>query len=744
MVSWFSYKNYFAATTLALLLWGGCTDETARYRETGSETGKVVTVSLKVSLPPALEPSTKASDSIPASRSNAPGAPFQVSLEHTQPEPAVKASDGTTPLYNMWLFQFNADGSINGEPHHLTDGVTPINDMATLEVPLVVATDQTLYLVVMGPRLDHDFSGVSTLAELKKTGFEYLTEENGRVESLITTDNDIPFAGSVSGITVVDIDGGNQGLIEYNTPTGFTGGIEIRRLMAKITLRYKFDVPDYTLQGMKLLNVNRKILLENPDALNTPDDSYAALETETGNTPETDGDYATYTWYVAQNRWGTITDITTESERYNKVEGTTTAGKAPKLGTQIEAWTNSNTDPDQYAIYQMYVGNNNTNNFDVEANHFYNLRTTINTAISSAKNDQRIRTYAAEQRTEFHASALIKGDEDAYNKPGDTYDLDAHPDSRQITVQSQGRNVNIGIYTDEACTVPAHYPAHWLQLSFSSNYTEAINNLKGPLATTLSATAVLPTQLKFYLYSDEYIYGSDNKLPAPDQKRSLYIKITTATTGEGGTVDATHIYRIDQRPAVYCGRFGGPKTDDGRSYTQGLVHDRIAECSTLYTEGNKSQMPSAGYYGLDIVATYGADDMNYGKEVTRKLAENPSDLTKDSHFLNPPLKEAGKILLYQYTYYNTFAARFCYDRNRDKNGNGKIDDNEFLWYLPAANQLLGAGITTVDIFVQTWSTTAYNATGANVTLTNSGGMGNEGRSSKNTIRCVRDIDIPTE
>ena len=52
----------------------------------------------------------------------------------------------------------------------------------------------------------------------------------------------------------------------------------------------------------------------------------------------------------------------------------------------------------------MYVGNNNTNNFDVEPNHFYNLRTTINADINSAKNDERIRAYIASQYVEFHAS----------------------------------------------------------------------------------------------------------------------------------------------------------------------------------------------------------------------------------------------------------------------------------------------------------------------------------------------------
>lgn len=39
--------------------------------------------------------------------------------------------------------------------------------MLTIDVPLVVAENQTLYLLVLGPKLDYDMSGVRTLDELK-------------------------------------------------------------------------------------------------------------------------------------------------------------------------------------------------------------------------------------------------------------------------------------------------------------------------------------------------------------------------------------------------------------------------------------------------------------------------------------------------------------------------------------------------------------------------------------------------
>ena len=84
-----------------------------------------------------------------------------------------------------------------------------------------------------------------------------------------------------------------------------------------------------------------------------------------------------------------------------------------------------------------------------------------------------------------------------------------------------------------------HPTQSWLRLSSSSNYTDAYNNTKEPLDTYIKASTILPTQLKFYLYNDEYIDdGKGNLLdPGADAtggKRSLYIKITTTTNGDAG------------------------------------------------------------------------------------------------------------------------------------------------------------------------------------------------------------------
>ena len=758
------YNVYFRTACIALfsLIFTSCTKDKLEEFDPGNATGKMVMVSLNVSLPPAVEPTSVSGYAVTKpffrNRTNA-DSPFTVILGEGQKEYAInsntRVSDGTTSLYNLWLFQFHENGSINGKPHKLSDVKTAINDMVTIDVPLVVADNQTLYLLVLGPKLDYDMSEVGTLDDLKKWNFKYLTNVEGHTQSLITADNEVPFAGEVSGVTVVNVDDGKRGLVEYNKPVGFVGGIEVRRLMARITLRYKFEVENYQLQGLKLLNVNNTIRLSNPSK-NTAEDTYATLETVDFEGPDSN-DFYSATWYVAQNCQGTIEKILSENQRYYKIVDKTPAGDAPPLGTQIEAWAYPTTASatDEYAIYQMYVGNNNTNNFDVEPNHFYNLRTTINTDLTSAKNDERIRMYTASQYVEFHASQNIsvgggaKFDNTKYNKAGVSYDLDAAYDVRPIVIQTQGRKVEVGIYTDNLCITKVSSNKSWLYLSSSSNYTDAFNNVDEPLATSVKANTILPTQVTFYLYNNEYVYDENGKLVNPgendqDGKRSLYIKVTTTTEGEGGgAVQAYHIFKMDQRPAVYAGRFGGERDADG-NYTMGLVHDRLPVRGPKYLESITTM--GTIQYGYDKVETaaysYGTNNMDYGKEATRNLSENIRNLPWNNEKIAAPQKDASRyVLLYQYQYpASSFSARVCYDKNRDENGDGRIDKEEMKWYFPASNQMIGMYIGSF-LNNESFPGSATTEDGNDYVKRWYQGVNSNQKMQTGSSRCVRDIDI---
>lgn len=745
-----SIKYIFYVICLTSLFASGCVREEQPFLPPEGEQGKVVTVTLKVSLPPTGTPvATAQANASVAGIKAMPG--FTVSMGESSAE-ATRVSDGTTDLHNLWLFQFNSDGSINGLPHKITDKVTVVKDMVTLEVPLVVSSNQTIYLVALGPQLNYDLSSVRSLSVLENMTFEYISNREGKAVSMITADEQIPFAGKVVGAKVMEVEEGQRGLVEYNNPDGFSGGIEIRRLMARITLRYKFSVSNYKLEGLKLLNANSVLRLKNP-AANLASDGYTVLEGEVPQTPDPDG-YYSVSWYVAQNRQGTVASIFSESDRYRKTVNNVVSGLAPELGTNIEAWASSKTNSDEYSIYQIYVGKNNTNNFDVEANQVYTLSTDINMDINAAQKDERIRSYTASLSVYLCASNYTVSESGGTinrGERGEKYDLDAHYDSRPLTLQVKGRKVEIGIYADAACTIPVTEGDSWLRISSSPNYTEAFNNAAEPIGTALNTQVILPTQLLFYLYSDEYVFEPDGSLPDPGTKRTLYVRIMTTTEGvsTGAVRRFSTVYSMSQRPAVYAGLFGGDKQVDG--YHLGLVHDRIVESAQQYTQdpvGAKSNGLPMGYYNVrTTTAGYGTDDMNNGKSATIKMAENPAGLAMGIDNLVAPAKDAlGRIELYQYNYYNTFVPRFCYDRNRDDNGNGVLDAEEIKWYQPSLRQIFALSLTsyntenTSSIF---WPLSEQDAQW-NTVYNNTTGTSRSYKTAGWAYRCVRDIDPPVQ
>lgn len=738
--------RYFTAAYLALLVLCGCT------REEGigvppQATGKTVNVSLKVSIPPVVDP--VAAGDASKTRSGSRGGPgFVVRFADTPPGMQTRSSDGKTELHNLWLLQFNSDGTINGPARKVSDKVTAVNDMVTLEVPMVVSTNQTLYLLVLGPKLECDPGSVTTLENLEKMTLEYTVGQGGQTVSLVTCDEEIPLAGQVSGVTVLQTESGDQGLVEYNKPDGFAGGIEIKRLMSKISLRYKFEVPGYKLEGMKLLNANSVIRLSgNPD-INTSDDRYVEITAASPTEQDAEG-YRTVSWYVAQNRQGSVSSILAEKDRFNKVVNNVQAGNAPAMGTNIEAWAYSTTQKDMYAIYQIYVGKNNTNNFDVDANSFYSLHTMIDMSIDAAQADGRIRAQTVGGQKVYLCSSWNNTNSESGQK-GPDFDLDAHPDWRPLIVDARGRKVTIGIFTDEQCTQPADPSDSWLRVSSSPNYTEAYNNTSEPLDTHAETIVILPTQLFFYLYSDEYVFGEDGSLAFREEdpegnKRSLWVKVTTTPEEvmEGDAKPTSIIYRMDQRPAAFAGNFGGEQLSDG--YSLGLVYDRIGEYLYEYDGIHKAINIPYGYYGQSTRgAGYRTDDLSSGLEATRYLSENPKNLPFNITNLAGPERDAlGRIKLYQYDYYQVPAARYCYDRNRDENGNGVIDPEELEWYLPASNQMLGHYINLSLKDNTAFYTLTVNENNDNYAISYNRGPSLYSYTLKSTIssrpRCVRNV-----
>lgn len=770
---------------MAIMALTSCVREELLSSSRNGEEGESVKVELSFKIPPASSPQELQSRSM--STDNA------FSVEFFKEASLTKTRSGeVAELYNLWLFQFHSDGSIHGSPQQVSDQVTMVNEMALLNVTLRVGTDQTLYIVAPGKKVTvaSNLMEVRTIKELENLQLDYVDNRNGLYYSRITNESEIPYAGAAKGISVNKTGNSDNGEIVYGTPDGFSGGIEVKRLVSRITLKHKFDVTENTLEGMRLLKVPTKLCINPASADKDVIDNIPMADLESDNAfgdadKDTDG-FFTSQWYVAQNKQGTISDIVLERDRYRKV--TDGSGKAPEAGTNIEAWSYSKSDRKLYTVHQIYVGNNNTNNFDVEINSYYDLRTIIN---SVDLNDGRIRSYTAVQKVYLSSSSYptssgsgtgtITGKTNVY--------FDAHYGWRPVIIYAQGRKVTVGIYKDAQCTQLANMNSateNWLQLSAYPNYTEVVRNGGANVLTNQIETNIfVPTRFKLYLYADEYITDENGVITDPEfdrnkvynaatnylptnfvSERTLYVKVTTEDiTAEGTSQKREGKYTIKQKQGHYVGLFGG-EIENGQ-YTEGLIIDAFNENNfQIDDEIATAFYMYSGYYNVmtNYVWKEGEDpETNYrsfmnGKQATFNLATNPKNyvVNNGQESIIPPMRKInGNIDLYQYNYYNSFQARFCHDLNRDKNGNGVIDylpddpeKNEFEWYLPSTYQAFGILTSAGTIIYDAPNALALerNATLATGWMMEGGGWysSNTGKNSWKWVRCVRDIPVPPE
>ena len=770
---------------MAIMALTSCVREELLSSSRNGEEGESVKVELSFKIPPASSPQELQSRSM--STDNA------FSVEFFKEASLTKTRSGeVAELYNLWLFQFHSDGSIHGSPQQVSDQVTMVNEMALLNVTLRVGTDQTLYIVALGKKVTvaSNLMEVRTIKELENLQLDYVDNRNGLYYSRITNESEIPYAGAAKGISVNKTGNSDNGEIVYGTPDGFSGGIEVKRLVSRITLKHKFDVTENTLEGMRLLKVPTKLCINPASADKDVIGNIPMADLESDNAfgdadKDTDG-FFTSQWYVAQNKQGTISDIVSERDRYRKV--TDGSGKAPEAGTNIEAWSYSKSDRKLYTVHQIYVGNNNTNNFDVEINSYYDLRTIIN---SVDLNDGRIRSYTAVQKVYLSSSSYptssgsgtgtITGKTNVY--------FDAHYGWRPVIIYAQGRKVTVGIYKDAQCTQLANMNSateNWLQLSAYPNYTEVVRNGGANVLTNQIETNIfVPTRFKLYLYADEYITDENGVITDPEfdrnkvynaatnylptnfvSERTLYVKVTTEDiTAEGTSQKREGKYTIKQKQGHYVGLFGG-EIENGQ-YTEGLIIDAFNENNfQIDDEIATAFYMYSGYYNVmtNYVWKEGEDpETNYrsfmnGKQATFNLATNPKNyvVNNGQESIIPPMRKInGNIDLYQYNYYNSFQARFCHDLNRDKNGNGVIDylpddpeKNEFEWYLPSTYQAFGILTSAGTIIYDAPNALALerNATLATGWMMEGGGWysSNTGKNSWKLVRCVRDIPVPPE
>ena len=290
--------------------------------------------------------------------------------------------------------------------------------------------------------------------------------------------------------------------------------------------------------------------------------------------------------------------------------------------------------------YYIYLGSDNYKDFNVCRNHVYNYR---------------IRIFDAD-KTDTRVDANPIGGLTIY---GDFEDvLDAHPNVTQVL-----------LYSPSNWTVRVADPDQtpWLEVSASPSYKPrklGAEASRDQAAFRLDGEAGLHY---FYIHTDEYIppikdpHGNVRYFNAPRTGKLLF-------SNQAGNVKEVEIKQYAAQ-MVIRERFA---TDLAKKVLDTLYVERILEKKNM-------QWGFQHYWCLKMDEIL-ADDLNSKKNgLTNTRVLYDIALNGDKWGIDPAYPD-GNIP-------SNIALGYALGKNRDRNGNGKIDYNEILWYLPAYTEL---------------------------------------------------------
>lgn len=398
----------------------------------------------------------------------------------------------------------------------------------------------------------------------------------------------------------------------------------------------------------------------------------------------------------------------------------------------------------------VYLGGNNYGDYNVLRGNDYSYIVTV-TGINDINVDSRVVTNDYGYQVNLFNPTL-----------------DSHPDSRPIQIKSWPGTATVTILeSDQQTVAPSGF---WLRLS-KLNIHQFVNNLRPTYGTvsdmvtvlsglTFTNQAAMSSQM-VYLYADENLTTSS---------RTAYVKVL-GTAALAGSQPIT--IKITQNGYQTMGNAGFRSFNTNGTVNTAddyiLVVEKIEETTLNLTPGAAA--------GTEAITS-----MQWGFNQT--VAEPTANATSDYYYRNG--FQSTLWLVYQNLtgapgstlrtpygrlsaassgsasvtitenamdpIFNTYPARYCFEKNRDLDGDGKITNpntkgvNEINWYLPSAEELY-------SMYVGQYALTNY-LTGANYqvsselygssTATNSmsygtGISGTIGKSSAVSVRCVRRI-----
>lgn len=640
------------------------------------------------------------------------GKATEISLSFETPDVdqiVTKGINGYTLIDGLYLFIFDSNGNIEGEgPMYYPIKSSDTNGSIAANIP---TTTGNHYIFAVANASNSSFATIDGL-ELVTTKDQLLNKTAYLKGDLLLSGNLVPMAGTVSGADA-------NGMI--NIAANATYRIQLERLVASV----KFDVScgkegaTFNLKSYEVVNYPQTAVLWN-------DNQSQDNNVWRGGTINNADKSQVFEFYMFENKQQPIGTITSYDDREKKVN--------PKALENIEF---ANASP--YATYVILRGSytgpskelKNSTNVSAEVSYYVHLGD-----INKGNNN-----FDTERNVEYTYKISIMGVDDLIaevesNDPYDrgdgkisldasTYNLDSHYEVFNITV-SKGNDYQI------------EGDASWLSFRiFDGKDTKHITKALTPNREGVWVDVMKYKDSKDNKYNEALIKGVE-KLNAA---LATYFKDNSNVA----EVDITCYADENVNLPTYreCLVFREVKTGNGSTIVRNGFNIRQNYLRKFFDN-------NGNYYGLEVLNETGRLKNYGGTRVSYDMSNGLANMKSDVGTTWPSVDEMKQF----------YAA--CMSRNRDENGNGKIDSDELKWYLPAINQYIGmwigadalkeARLYTLNKHSNEWryvSNSYDNNLGRKDHWIlwgdqgSSTGMKKVGNASSFQLRCIRNIGSPT-
>lgn len=726
------YILYTLAATLTLI---SCVKEPIEQPTGGSGDGTATRITLAIK-----------SDSRPSVGNRSSGSQPNLAdmLRHGLPS-LTSASRALTPeqeglIDNVHILVFDATGAVVANEHF--DGVA-ITGTGSVKLETLPGDGMQIVVVANGDVNDHEgntldakLKNITTLEQLKTVLVNADGDGLKRTERLMMV-----------GTTKENITKPHNGTIP----------VQMHFLDTKVTLTVKDNITavgeSITIDGWDVVNIPTKsFLVERTDenqedaVVGTKPSDYTSTS---GQFPFENIDATAKTWahtvYLFENRRG---------GRVEREDPTNPADKYPGMGFDDDnqrgkAWyappgatymlvygTYTKNEQMNNVVYKVYLGENPVDDYNLSRGKHYNYNVTIN-GLNDINVDTNVEWGSASFSVD-HSNSLV---------------MDAHPDFRVFRIGGTAVDALTPAYaTVEVFDADGATPCTWLSVSPLNLYRHAVKQsgnadqqfasgdgvgsfvrtrytpaptaesefAEATFGVTRKLTKIPFNQPAVYTYQNVIVYADSYDGSA---ERKAKVKITYYKGDqEAGklTYEVTQSGAIRVSDELYVERYEEsamlmhPGLASGLQNTQtmqwGYGDATLYAADDRFTNGNwltanAVYQTVAARSGMEVPSWTANAFADYRDKYPRTGAKvtEPSNLsTTDSPYYYPELTSGTQPSEYFHPVFNSSAARYCHEKNRDTDGDGIISAAETVWYLPSfadmwyISQNMPAELTTMN------------------------------------------------